>query len=341
MRNAIWLTLCLFLAATASAQTSPGYAVTQRHVLGGEGGWDYLTWDAAGERLFITRGTHVIVVDSATGKQTGEIPNTAGVHGVALAPDLGKGFISDGRENKVTVFDLKTLATLATVDVGKVPDAICYEPKTKRVFTFNARGNDATAIDATTNKVLGAIALGGKPEFAVADGKGRLFVNIETTAELVEIDPAQLAVKARWPMHGCTEPSGLALDVKHGRLFAGCDNKVMAIVDAKSGALVATLPIGAGVDAVTYDPDKKLAFSSNGEGTLTVVHEDSPDKFTVVETLPTERGARTHILDPATHRVYTVTAGFGPAPAATAENPRPRPTIVPGSFVLLVIDRQK
>jgi DNA-binding beta-propeller fold protein YncE len=340
MRYAIGTLLLLLVLGGVSLAASSDYAVTNKYTLGGEGGWDYLTWDAAGQRLFITRGTHVIVVDAASGKQTADIPGTNGVHGVALAPELGKAFISDGRENKVTVVDLQTLRATGTIDVGNTPDAIAYEPKTKRVFTFNARGQDSTAIDAASGKVLGAIPVGGKPEFAVADGKGRLFVNNETTAELLELDPQALTVKNRWPMKGCEEPSGLALDAKHEILFAGCGNKVMAIVDAKKGQLITTEPIGAGVDGVAFDPGTGNAISSNGEGNLTIVHEDSPAKFTVVQTVPTQRGARTVTLDPKTHRIFTVTAEFGPPPAATADNPRPRPTMVPGSFVLLVIERK-
>jgi YVTN family beta-propeller protein len=332
------LTLVFFLAAPLVAQSAP-YAVTQHYKLGGEGGWDYLTWDAAGQRLFITRGTHVMVVD-AKGKQLGDIANTNGVHGVALAPELGKAFISDGRENKVTVIDLKTLATTGTIDVGNTPDAICYEPKTKRVFTFNARSKDSTAIDAVTGKVAGTVAIGGKPEFAVADGNGRLWVNNEDTAELTEIDPQALTVKHKWPMAGCEEPSGLAIDVGHHRTFSTCGNKVMSIMDTESGKQVATVPIGAGVDGGGFDPDTQLAFASCGEGALTVIHEDSPDKFTVLGNVATQRGARTMTLDPKTHRVFTVTADFGPPPAATTENPRPRPTMVPGTFTLLVLEKK-
>ena len=339
MRNAAWFLLMLvFLALPVAAQSAP-YAVTQHNKLGGEGGWDYLTWDAAGQRLFITRGTHVMVVD-ANGKQLGDIPNTNGVHGVALAPELGKAFISDGKDNKVTVIDLKTLATTATVDVGNTPDAIAYEPKTQRVFTFNARSKDSSAIDAKTNKMVGTVAIGGKPEFAVVDGKGRLWVNNEDTAELTEIDPQALTVKHKWPMAGCEEPSGLAIDVKHHRTFSTCGNKVMSIMDTESGKQVATVPIGAGVDGGGFDPGTELAFASCGEGVLTVIHEDSPDKYTVLGNVPTQRGARTMTLDPKTHRVFTVTAEFNPPPAATADNPRPRPTPVPGSFTLLVLEKK-
>ena len=335
--SVLTLVFVFVLALPLVAQSAP-YAVTQHHKLGGEGFWDYLTWDAAGQRLFITRGTHVMVVD-ANGKQLGDIPNTNGVHGVALAEDLGKGFISDGKDNKVTVIDLKTLATTGTIDVGNTPDAIIYEPKHHRVFTFNARGKDSTAIDAKTNKVLGAIEIGGKPEFAVVDGKGGLWVNDEDHGQLVEIDPEHLTVKHKWPMAGCEEPSGLAIDAKHHRTFSTC-NKMMSIMDTQSGKQVATVPTGAGTDGGGFDPGTGLAFASNGEGTLSVIHEDSPDKYTLLGNVPTQRGARTMVVDPQTHRVFTVTAEFGPPPAATADNPRPRPTMVPGSFTLIVLEKK-
>jgi YVTN family beta-propeller protein len=340
MRNVgvLLLALVFVRALPLGAQSAP-YAVTQHYKLGGEGGWDYLTWDDAGQRLFLTRGTHVLVVDAA-GKQLGDIGGADGAHGVALAPELGKGFITSGRQNKVVVFDLKSLAVTGTVDVGNVPDAIAYDPKTKRVFTFNARGNDATAIDARTNKVVGAIALGGKPEFAVVDGAGRVWVNNESTAELIEIDAEHLTVKHRWPMAGCEEPTGLAIDVKHHRTFSTCGNKVMSVMDAESGKQVATVPIGAGVDGGDFDPGTQLAFASNGEGTLTVIHQDSPDKYTVLGNVPTQRGARTMALDPKSHRVFTVSADFGPPPPASTDNPHPRPSMLPGTFTVLVLEKK-
>jgi len=280
------------------------------------------------------------VLDADSGKNVGDIPDTPGVHGIALAPELGKGFVSNGREGTVTVFDLSTLAPSGSkIKVGENPDAILYEPATKRVFTFNGRSQDSTAIDAASGKVLGTIKLDGKPEFAASDAKGEVFVNIEDKSELTVIDPNKLEVKTKWPLAPCTEPSGLALDRKNRRLFVGCDNKMMAVVDADSGKVLATPAIGEGVDATAYDDETGLAFASCGEGVLTVVREDSPQKFSVVENVKTEPGARTMALDTKTHKVFTVTAKFGPPPAATADNPHPRRTILPDTFEVLVLSK--
>jgi DNA-binding beta-propeller fold protein YncE len=336
-----WISiLSLSLAAVAVAAAGPGYHVIKTYKVGGEGGWDYLTVDASTRRFYISRGTHVIVLDADSGKNVGDIPDTPGVHGIALAPELGKGFVSNGREGTVTVFDLSTLAPSGSkIKVGENPDAILYEPATKRVFTFNGRSQDSTAIDAASGKVLGTIKLDGKPEFAASDGKGEVFVNIEDKSELTVIDPNKLEVKTKWPLAPCTEPSGLALDRKNRRLFAGCDNKMMAVVDADSGKVLATPAIGEGVDATAYDDETGLAFASCGEGVLTVVREDSPQKFSVVENVKTEPGARTMALDTKTHNVFTVTAKFGPPPAATADNPHPRRTILPDTFEVLVLSK--
>ena len=334
-----WISiLSLSLAAVAVAAAGPGYHVIKTYKVGGEGGWDYLTVDASTRRFYISRGTHVIVLDADSGKNVGDIPDTPGVHGIALAPELGKGFVSNGREGTVTVFDLSTLAPSGSkIKVGENPDAILYEPATKRVFTFNGRSQDSTAIDAASGKVLGTIKLDGKPEFAASDAKGEVFVNIEDKSELTVIDPNKLEVKTKWPLAPCTEPSGLALDRKNRRLFVGCDNKMMAVVDADSGKVLATPAIGEGVDATAYDDETGLAFASCGEGVLTVVREDSPQKFSVVENAKTEPGARTMALDTKTHNLFTVTAKFGPPPAATADNPHPRRTILPDTFEVLVL----
>lgn len=332
--------ISLSLAAVALAATGPGYHVVTTYKLGGEGGWDYLITDAAARRTYISRGTHVVVIDADTGKSVGDIADTPGVHGIALAPELGRGFTSNGREGTVSIFDIKTLATNSKVKVGENPDAILYDPATKRVFTFNGRSQDSTAIDAATGKVVGTIKLDGKPEFAASDAKGGIWVNIEDKSELVAIDPNKLEVKAKWPLAPCTEPSGLAIDRKNRRLFAGCDNKMMAVVDADSGKVLATPPIGDGVDATAFDPETGLAFAScGGDGVLTVVKEDSPDKFSVAENVPTQKGARTMALDTKTHKVFVVTAQFGPRPAPTADNPHPRPAILPDSFVVLVVGK--
>jgi DNA-binding beta-propeller fold protein YncE len=340
LKSKWWIcALSVSLAAAALAAAGPGYHVTTTYKVGGEGGWDYLNADAGARRLYISRGTHVLVLDLDSGKNVGDIPDTPGVHGIALAPELGKGFTSNGREGTVSIFDLKTLAPSSKVKVGENPDAILYDPATKRVFTFNGRSQDSSAIDAVSGKVLGTIKLDGKPEFAASDAAGEIFVNIEDKSELVAIDPNKLEVKAKWPLAPCTEPSGLSIDRKNRRLFVGCDNKMMAVVDADSGKVVATPAIGEGVDATAFDDGTDLAFASCGEGVLTVVKEDSPNQFTVAENVPTQQGARTMALDSQTHNVYTVTAKFGPPPAATADNPRPRRTILPDSFVVLVVGR--
>ncbi|HVI08571.1 MAG TPA: YncE family protein, partial [Candidatus Binatia bacterium] len=277
--------------------------------------------------------------DMDSGQPVGDIGDTPGVHGVAVAPELGRGFTSNGRESTVSIFDLKTLATTGKVKTGERPDAIIYDPASKRVFTFNAGSQDATAIDAASGTVAGTVKLDGKPEFATVDGKGTVYVNIENKGELTAIDANKLAVKANWPVAPCEEPGALSMDRKNRRLFVGCDNKMMAVVDADSGKVLATPAVGEGVDAAGFDEETGLAFASCGEGVLSVVHEDSPEKFTAVETVTTQKGARTMALDTKTHNVFLVTANFGPPPAATAENPHPRRSIVPDTFVVLVAGR--
>lgn len=333
------LGLFVLLVATFAIAADSGYRVIQTYKLGGEGGWDYLNLDSSSRRLFISRATHVIVIDADSGKPVGDIPDTPGVHGIAFAPELGRGFTSNGREGTVTIFDLKTLKPITKVKAGENPDAILYDPVTKRVFTFNGRSQDSTAIDAAKGTVVGTIKLDGKPEFAVSDGKGELFVNIEDKSQLVAIDPNKLEVKSRWPLAPCQEPSGLSIDRKNHRLFSGCDNKLMAVVDADSGKVITTLPIGEGVDATAFDEETGLAFASCGEGVLTVVREESPVKFSIVENVKTQEGARTLALDPKTHNVFVVTAKFGPPPAPTPEQPHPRHTILPDSFVVLVVGK--
>jgi len=279
------------------------------------------------------------VVDEASGKVIGRIPETPGVHGIALAQDLSRGFVSDGRDSKVTIFDLRSLEVTARVRVpGRNPDAILYDSTSRRVLTFNGGSANATALDAATGRVVGTLALGGKPEFAVADGHGGVFVNIEDRSEIVRLDAATLTVRARWPLAGCEDPTGLALDRVHQRLFSTCGNGRMAVVDAGTGHIIALLPIGKGVDGCVFDPATRQAFASNGEGTITVVQEESPDSFRVVGNVATQRGARTMTLDPVTHRLYTVTAAFGPAPAPSAEQAHPRPSILSGSFTVLVLE---
>jgi DNA-binding beta-propeller fold protein YncE len=334
-------TLSLFLIACHLLfAADPGLHVTKTYKLGGEGGWDYLKLDSDSRRLFISRATHVIVIDADSGKPVGDIADTPGVHGIALAPELNRGFTSNGKEGTVSIFDLKTLRPVSKVkDVGENPDAILYDTVTKRVFTFNGRSHNATAIDAATGKIIGKVSLSGKPEFGVSTDAGEIFVNIEDKGEITVIDPQSLKVKSVWPLAPCESPSGLAIDLKNRRLFSGCDKKMMAVVNADSGKLITTVPIGDGVDANRFDPDTHLAFASCGEGVLTVVHEDSPEKFSVMQNVPTQPGARTMELDPKTHNVFLVTAKYGLPPAPTADQPHPRPAILPDTFVVLVVGK--
>ena len=328
---AIVIAAAVLAAVPAFAQKQ--FKVTERVKLGGEDGWDYLTYDQDGQRLFITRGSHVMVVDTRTLKMAGDIPDLSAIHGVALAPELKRGYVSNGGDNTVTVFDLKTLSKLDSVKVGERPDAILYDPFSKRVFTFNARSQDSTVIDAASGKVAGTVPLGGKPEFPASDGKGKVYVNIEDKSQISEIDVSKLSVLNTWSIAPCQEPSALAFDVKHHRLFAGCHNKMMAVVDSDSGKVVATVPIGEGVDAGRFNPNTQEVFMSCGEGVLTVVHEDSPDKYTVKQNLATVRGARTMALDQDNNVVYLVTAQREAKPVA----PGQRPAMVPGGFELIVI----
>jgi YVTN family beta-propeller protein len=314
------------------------YTLKHRYAISGEGGWDYLTYDPASNRLFVSRATRVQVIDPDRGALLQEIPDTPGVHGIALAPDLGKGYVSNGRDNSITVFDLKTLATLAKIkpEGSENPDFILYDGASARVFAFNGRSGNASVIDARTDKVAATIPLRGKPEAAVADGQGKVYVDIEDRNEIAVIDARTAAVSATWPVPKCDEPAGLAMDVAAHRLFAGCHNKVMAVINADSGALVATVPIGEGVDANVFDARAGLVFSSQGDGTLTVVKKETPDRYTVAQTVATQRGARTMALNPKSHDLYLVTAAFEESAPAEGGG-RPRRTIKPGSFTLLVV----
>ncbi|HVF91193.1 MAG TPA: YncE family protein, partial [Blastocatellia bacterium] len=323
----------------AARSATGGYHLIKKIEIGGEGGWDYLTVDSAARRLYVSHSTRVVVLDVDTGKIVGEIGDTRGVHGIAIDSDSGRGFTSNGRDGSVTIFDSRTLKTLDRVKVGTNPDAIIYDPATRRIFAFNRGSSDVTAIESATGKVSGLIALGGHPEFAAADGKGMVYVNLDDKSEVVALDSRKLAVKARWPVAPGEDPSGMAMDLKNRRLFIGCGNKKMIVLNADNGHILADLPISGGVDATAFDAEKSLAFSSNGEGTLTVVHEDSAERFRVVEDVATQRGARTMALDPKTHNVFLATAEFGPPPAPTPERPNPRPTIIPGSFVILVFGK--
>ena len=343
-RSTLLSAACAALLSSAAMSAEPAasspYQVVERWQVGGTGGWDYLTMDSARHRLFISRGDHVDVVDTTTGKVAGQIAGTSGVHGVALAPDRHRGYTSNGKANSVTEFDLDTLAVLREVPIPATnPDAILYEPAGGHVYTFNGKSHDALVLDAGTLAVVKKLPMPDKPEFAQDDGRGHVYVNIESEqGQLVRIDSRTLTVDATWTLPGCNSPSGLAIDRQHGRLFSVCDGGVMAVTDARTGRAVAKLRIGEGPDAAEFDAAHGLVFSSNGGGTLTVIHEDGPDRYRVVADVPTQKGARTMAFDPATRRVYLVTADFGPAPAPSADQPHPRPAQVPGTFTVLVVE---
>ncbi len=307
------LATALFLSCAllpAPAQTG-GYSVIKKIPIAGSGSWDYLTVDEAARRLYVSHGTQVEVLDIDSLAVVGSILNTPGVHGIAIAPEVGRGFVSNGKSSTVTIFDLKTLKAIAEVATGQKPDAIIYDPATSRAFAFNGGSNSATAIDAASGKVAGTVDLGGGPEFAAADGKGSVYNNLEDESLLLKIDSKDLKVEQRWPTAPCASPSSMAMDRANRRLFLGCRSKVMAVVDADSGKVITTLPIGDHVDATAFDPETKLIFNSNGEGTITVIHEDSPDKYTVVETVKTLPRAKTMALDSKTHRLFLSTAENG------------------------------
>jgi DNA-binding beta-propeller fold protein YncE len=334
--------LCLFATPSAAllAQTSAGasYHITRDFKLGGDGRWDYVTVDTVQHRLFIARQTRVMVVDPDSGKLLGEVPGLNGAHGVAFAYATGHGFATSGHDSSVTMFDLETLRVLRRTKAADDADAVLYDPASKRIFTFNGDAGTSSVIDPVSGRLVGSMPLGGKPEFGVTTGQGRLYVNLEDKAEIAEIDPVAMRVLRRWSLAPCEEPTGLAVDREHHLLFSGCHNNLMAISNAVQGKMIAQVPIGSGVDAGAFDPASQLAFASNGDGTLTVIHEDSPTAFHVVTTVTTRPGARTMALDGRTHRIYTVTSAFGPTPAPTPSEPRPRPSLVPGTFSLLVLE---
>lgn len=331
----------LVLASLAAAQTGKGYHLIDKIQIGGEGGWDYIFVDSDAHRLYVSHATRVVVVDTDTDKVVGEVAGLKGIHGIATADEFGRGFISDGRDNSIVIFDTKTLKTLDTVKVGTNPDCIMYDPAAKRVFAFNRGSSSATAIDAKEGKVIATFNLGGHPEFATSDGKGMVYVNLDDKSEVVAIDSGKAEVKTRWSLAPEGEdPSGMAIDRKNHRLFVVCGNKKMVVLDAESGKKLAALPIGEGVDAAGYDDNQKLAFASNGEGTLSIVSEDAKDKFSFVENVTTQRGARTMTVDNRTHKIYLPTAQFGEPPAPTPERPRPRPPIIPNTFVILVFGQK-
>ena len=320
--------------ATAGAANPGAYAFVQEIVVPGDGGWDYLSIDARARRLYVTHGDHIDVIDIDRNALVGRIADTAGVHGFAIAGELARGYASDGGASQVSIVDLNTQQTLATVATGANPDAIVFEPSQRQVYAFNGRAQSATVFDARSGEVLDTIALPGKPEFAVADpAAGRIYDNIEDQNLVVAIDAATHAIVARWPIAPGESASGMALDTAHHRLFIGCRNQRMVMLDTRNGRVLASLPIGSGVDANAFDPGTQLAFSANGEGTVSIAREQSPDRLAPVQTLPTRPGARTMALDPISHRIYLASATLSAAPEAS---PHARPVPVPGSFRILV-----
>jgi DNA-binding beta-propeller fold protein YncE len=321
------LTVSVLLVLTSSIFASPpGYHLLKTVAIPTEGGWDYVTVDGAARRVYVSHGTQVVVLDADSYEVKGTITGLKGVHGIAVAPGLGRGFISNGQGNNVTIFELQTLKTVGTVETGKNPDAIIFDPATQRVFAFNGRTNSATVIEASDGKVLATIELGGKPEFAVADGTGNVFVNLEDKSMLLKIDSRKLTVLERWPVAPGETAVSLAMDTKNRRLFIGCQNKLLVAMNADNGKVVDKQPIGARVDASAFDPETGLVFSSNGEGTVTVIHQDAPDKYEVVETVKTQPGSKTMALDTKTHKLFIPAAKFKPARANT------RPAMEPGTF---------
>jgi DNA-binding beta-propeller fold protein YncE len=333
-------TFCVFasciglsiLCPAVSAGDGSVYRVSRSLKIGGEGSWDYLAVDEANRHLFVSHATQVEVIDLESGKLIKAIKDTPGVHGIAIASKPGRGFISCGRANSVLVFDLKTLAEISRVPAGEGPDAIMFDSASNRVFAMNGHGASATVIDAEKASVVGTIPLGGKPEFTVADGKGAAFVNLEDKDSVSRYDTAKMEVTATWPLAPCKGPGSMALDKKSNRLFIGCGNDLMVVVDPATGKVVAQAPVGHGVDAAVFESHAGLIFESSGDGKVTILHEDSPDKYTVVATVATPKGAKTMTRDPKTHNMYLSVADFGPMPAATKETPKPKAPVIAGTF---------
>ena len=340
MRRLLWVS-GIFLLCCSCAAHAQNYKVSGIIPIEGDGGWDALLADPTSGQLFVSHGTEVAVIDLATEKPTAKIAGMKRIRGIAVADDLGRGFISDGGDDAVIIFDLESHTVLQKVQAGKNPDGLLYDAFSKRVFAFNTGSKDVTVIDAATGKVAGTIPVDGWPEFPASDGKGNVYVNIWDKSELSQIDPQAMKVRNTWPLAPCDEPFGLAIDPDGRRLFSVCDNKLMAVTDADSGKVVTTVAIGNGPDGAGYDPGIHVVFSSNGEGTLTVVKQESADKYTVLANVPTESSARTMTLDPKTHKVYLSAAQMrGPPQAVTPDNPRGLPKMVPGTFHLVVVSPQ-
>jgi YVTN family beta-propeller protein len=345
LRKVFMLVACTLPIATetARADSSPiptaVYAIARSWRLGGNNGWDYLALEASGSRLFIARDERVDVLETVSGKMAGSIPRTAGVHGVAFAPALKRGFTSNGRSNTVTVFELDTLRVIEEVPLsGTAPDAILYEPRQNHIFTANRESANLSVLDASTLQVVETVPLPGPPEGMASDDAGHVYVNIDSApGKLVLVDGKSLLVKAKWPLKECANPTALAYDVRNHRLFSACANQVMAVTDSVSGKAIARVVIGRGADGAVFDAELGLVFTANGiDGTLTVIHQDSPDEYRVTATLMTQVSARTMALDPAMHKIYLAAARFGPTPVASDEQPAPRAKVVPDSFVILV-----
>ena len=338
MRQSILL-LSLVAAPSLAAQSSQSYEITHTYNVGGDGGWDYVVPDAPNHRVFIGRQNRVMVVDMNSGRLIAEVTGINGAHGTAVAPATGHGFATSGNDSSIVMFDLKTYKTLARIPAAEDADAIIYDPTSKRIFSFNGDANSSTVIDAHMGTHVANIPLGGKPEYGQSARNGKIYANLVDSSQIVEIDARTLTVTRRWSTAPCKNPVSMAIDTRHQRLFSGCRSGVMAISDYKNGTVVATVPIGRGVDGAGYDPVLHDAYASNADGTLTVIHQDSPDRYRVVQTVQTAEGGRNMGLDPATHRIYVVSAKFGPVPAdTTAANPRRRAPIVPGTFMVMVVE---
>lgn len=339
MKKITWALIAIVLGGGVCLGAGPSvshYQIANRFQIGGEGFWDLLAIDEATGRLYLSHSTLVNVVDTKTGKLVGTIPDTKGVHGIALAPDVREGFASCGKDTSVVIFRLDSLKVIARLTMtGRNPDAIIYEPSTHRVFCFNPGGSNATVIDAKTNTIVGTVVLDGRAELAATDGNGTIFVNLEDKAKVVAIGAADMKVKSEWSISPGEGPTGIAMDVANHRLFVGCANKMMIILSSDDGKIIANPPIGLRCDGAAFDPGLKRAYCSNADGTLTVVEEIDKDHFQVLENVETQGGARTLAVDTKTHHIYLPTGEFAPPPKATPDNPRPRPTIVPGSFVVL------
>ena len=336
MKRILFFLVIALVTTNCNSQT---YELSKKISTSGNDGWDYLTVDDVAQHLFVSHGNMVNIIDLKSDKTIATIPDTKGVHGIAVANDLNKAFISNGKDNSITVINLKTFQLIEKVKIAGVkPDAILYDQFSRKVFVYNAESNDATVLDANTNKILKTIPLGGKPEFSVTNTKGLIYVNIEDKNEIKTINASTLKVVNTWNIAPGEEPSGLAIDLVTNRLFSVCGNNLMIIVNAINGKIIKTLPIGSGCDGVVFDPKKNLIFSSNGEGTITVVKEGNANTFSVLETVKTQKGARTIALNKTTNQLYLSTAGFGAKPEPTAENPKPRAGILPNSFVVLVVE---